>query len=514
MFSAGCANRIGLSCLLALSTCPTPGRAQGQTNTGLATAFGLSRQVNVDAQGNNTPGDAANEPSLCVDPTNPQRMAVAWRQFDHVASDFREAGWAYTTNGGLSWTFGGVLETNVFRSDPVLAADAEGRFYYLSLATNPDFHCDLWRSTDGGLTWQGLGAAYGGDKPWMTIDTTTGPARGNIYQSWSHFEPASNNIFTRSVDEGLTWATPQPAPQVPYWGTLDVGPAGELYLVGMGDTGLWLDRCTNAWERSVPVAFDLATPINLGGTLQYSVPAINPVGLLGQLWVAADRSTGPTRGNVYVLASVSSATSGTDVMFIASTNGGVTWSPARRINDDPPNRNVWHWFGTMSVAPNGRIDACWNDTRHSSDASSSELYYSWSVDGGLAWAPNQPLSPPFQHRLGYPGQEKIGDYIGIVSLNEGACIAYTATFNGEQDIFFVRAELPLVASVTQGSNSVVVSWNSVPGVSYCVQYKGSLEEPWSSGDVVGCVTATGAVTSVEDKTIGLGQRFYRVIRTL
>lgn len=28
----------------------------------------------------------------------------------------------------------------------------------------------------------------------------------------------------------------------------------------------------------------------------------------------------------------------------------------------------------------------------------------------------------------------------MVSLNEYACIAYTATFNGEQDTFFVRAD--------------------------------------------------------------------------
>ena len=75
------------------------------------------------------------------------------------------------------------------------------------------------------------------------------------------------------------------------------------------------------------------------------------------------------------------------------------------------------------------------------------LYYSWSDDGGLTWAANRPLSPPFNQSLGYPQQEKIGDYIGMVSLNEGACIAYTATFNGEEDIYFVRAELPIHASV-------------------------------------------------------------------
>jgi hypothetical protein len=132
-----------------------------------STPYGTSYQVNVDALGLNIPGDAANEPSLCLDPTNPDRIAVGWRQFNSVASDFRQAGWAYSTNGGLDWTFPGTLETNVFRSDPVLASDAEGRFYYLSLMNVPNYHCDLWRSTNGGTTWQRVGQALGGDKEWI-----------------------------------------------------------------------------------------------------------------------------------------------------------------------------------------------------------------------------------------------------------------------------------------------------------------------------------------------------------
>ncbi len=92
-----------------------------------------SHQVNVNGSGQNITGDAANEPSICVDPTNPNKMSIGWRQFDSVTSNFREAGWAYTANGGTSWRFPGVLENNVFRSDPVLNADSSGRFFYLSL---------------------------------------------------------------------------------------------------------------------------------------------------------------------------------------------------------------------------------------------------------------------------------------------------------------------------------------------------------------------------------------------
>src|SRR6058998_1096754 len=46
----------------------------------------ISYQVNVDAQGNNIVGDAANEPSIAVDPTDGNKMTIGWRQFNSVRS--------------------------------------------------------------------------------------------------------------------------------------------------------------------------------------------------------------------------------------------------------------------------------------------------------------------------------------------------------------------------------------------------------------------------------------------
>ena len=48
-------------------------------------------------------------------------------------SNFRQGGWGYTSDGGVHWTFPGVLENNVFRSDPVLGANEVGTFFYNSL---------------------------------------------------------------------------------------------------------------------------------------------------------------------------------------------------------------------------------------------------------------------------------------------------------------------------------------------------------------------------------------------
>lgn len=480
--------------------------------------FPMRYQVNVNAMGQNIAGDAANEPSICIDPTQPNRMAVGWRQFDSTNSNFRQSGVAFTTNGGLNWTYPGNLDPGIFRSDPVLASDADGVFYYLGISNANTFACDLLRSTDGGATWQSLGAALGGDKEWMAIDTTSGPGRGNIYQVWSPFYNVYNNpnqIFTRSTDGGNSWMTAIGLPHSPYWGTIAIGPNGEVYNVGraIDSSSFWIHRSSDATNQFATPTIDVSTVVNLGGPLVYGVPGVNPGGLLGQAWVAVDCSTGLTRGNVYVLCSVTNDPGNlVNVMFSRSTNGGLTWSAPLRINDDSPTQKAAHWFGTLSVAPNGRVDACWNDTRQSTNNSHSELYYSSSNDGGLTWTANRPLSPPFNHSLGYPQQNKMGDYIGMISLDDAACIAFTATFNGEQDIFFVRVEPPIIATIAVTGNGVAISWNAVPGRTYCVQVTSDLALPWSASTNLASIVATNAVAAIADPFVSTAQRYYRVVQ--
>ncbi len=407
-----------------------------------------SYQVNVDANGNNRVGDAANEPSICVDPTDGNKMSIGWRQFDHVSSNFREAGFAYTTNGGARWIAPGVLQNNVFRSDPVLNSDTVGRFFYLSLLQN--FFDDLWRSITGGQSWTRVGPADGGDKQWFTVDNTNSSGHGFQYQCWS---TDGNNYggrqFTRSTNGGVSWMNPINIPNSPAWGTLDVDSTGNLFIGGMNlnTGGIWCVRSRNAKNGGVVPTFDQSTAVNLGCDIVFSEP-INPEGLVGQVFLAVDRSGASTNNNVYMLASVqpSGFTNGSDVTFVRSANGGSTFSAPRRINDDPVNHAKWHWFGTLSVAPNGRIDVVWLDTRNAANNRDSQLFYSYSIDGGNSWSPNVAVSNSFNPFVGYPNQNKIGDYITVVSDNASANVAYAATFNGEEDIYYVR--IPPVVPVT------------------------------------------------------------------
>lgn len=403
----------------------------------------VSRQVNVDSNGCNIVGDAANEPSIAIDPTNPNNIVIGWRQFDTIASDFRQAGWAYSHDGGETWTFPGSIVPGVFESDPVLVADLAGSFYYASVRVEPDYGSVLHVSHDQGESWETV-PAFGGDKHWLAVDNTDGPGSGHVYLSWSYFAGCcGNNVFTRSTNGGSSFVSPVAIPLSPRYGTNAVGVDGEVYVAGYGtnQSGTVVARSTNAKQQNQTPSFDLAVTVIAANSIPIPNSDPNPGGLLAQPVVDVDRSNSPTRGNVYLLQSGTSGVNGDpmDVAFARSTDHGATWSMPARVNDGSQRPNSWQWFGALSVAPNGRIDAVWYDTRGLLTARLSQLFYSYSIDTGHTWSVNIPVSPVFDSYVGWAmDQSKIGDYIHAISLDEGVRVAYAATYNGEQDVYLVK----------------------------------------------------------------------------
>ena len=492
-----------------------------------------SIQVNVDAAAANIVGDAANEPSIAINPLDPSNIVIAWRQFDSTASNFRQSGFAYSFDGGMRWTFPGAIVPGVFYSDPVLRANADGEFFYAGVTSRPGepggtpfLFSDLFRSSDGGISWTGPVEAVGGDKHWLAIDSTGGVGNNNLYLmsteaidrdceshplhsvvpadlvcsngnsvfvqctagecclAWSSRNAdvcCPSRVFTRSTDGGESFEprvalfpSDQPFPveelfwPYPYNRTVEVGNNGEVYVGGatngeplvpgpsLGSYCLndaiapqqVVFRSDDAQHPGIHPTFDYGV-IPIEGTLGITrrtgiVP--NPAGNYGDLVLKTDRSEGDRNGFLYALASVDpdkglqpTGTDPRDVMFSRSEDGGTTWSAPVRVNDDASGNGAWQWFATMSVAPTGRIDAVWNDTRNGNgDSRLSELYYSYSRDGGATWAPNTAVSPQWNSHIGWPNDNKIGDYYDIESDRYGAAVAYAATHNGEQDVYFLR----------------------------------------------------------------------------
>ena len=166
----------------------------------------ISYQVNVDANGNNIVGDAANECTISVDPTNGNKMVIGWRQFNNVTSNFRQGGWGFTTDAGVHWTFPGVLENNVFRSDPVTDSDETGTFFYLSLLQSL---CEnMYRSTNGGQSWTELqpdGSRVAATSNGLPSIRPAVQGTGSSINLGTRLTCSGSGQFSRSTDGGVTW---------------------------------------------------------------------------------------------------------------------------------------------------------------------------------------------------------------------------------------------------------------------------------------------------------------------
>jgi hypothetical protein len=134
-------------------------------------------------------------------------------------------GYSFSTNGGRSFTDGGVLPDApgyVNIGDPWMASTRGGRFFYATLAFTPEFNLgvSVARSGNGGRTWTDPAEVspsagtlfYLGDKEAITTGRDPQVAsRDNAYVAWDDFFcDQSGTCFTglpvaRSTNGGLTW---------------------------------------------------------------------------------------------------------------------------------------------------------------------------------------------------------------------------------------------------------------------------------------------------------------------
>jgi hypothetical protein len=77
-----------------------------------------------------------------------------------------------------------------------------------------------------------------------------------------------------------------------------------------------------------------------------------------------------------------------EVKYMRSTDGGRTWTPPQRLADDDPATLAGKFLPNVVVAPNGRVDVAWWDTRDDPGIRANDVYYTYSTDDGKTWARN------------------------------------------------------------------------------------------------------------------------------
>src|SRR6266545_4103400 len=209
---------------------------------------GRAAVVGANVRANDTAGDASNitnsETTIAVSGLN---LVAGWNDGKNFGVSPGASGYAYSCNGGLSFTDGGVLPvpgpTAVHEGDPVVTVDGAGNFYYGDLYTPDNAVTSAIAVCKGNFS--GCSFSFGLpvmvassttdllDKDWVAADKVS----GNVYCSWTRLFAAGGNQIelSRSTDGGTTWSVPlaisDPAIEKCQGSRIAVGPSGEVQII-------------------------------------------------------------------------------------------------------------------------------------------------------------------------------------------------------------------------------------------------------------------------------------------
>jgi hypothetical protein len=398
-----------------------------------------------------------NEPSVKISRKHPNRVVAAWRDFSTgVTPAIRRVGYSLSTDGGATWSASALLPVidpvHLRASDPAVGVDTAGNFYIATISinnTNNDGKILVYRSTDEGATFDTAnlaptnpGTAFD-DKEYITCDLNpASPFANTLYISWTRFGTPGGIQLTRSVDGGRTWSSfVQVSDGTGVQGSDPaVGPNGEVYVVWAG-SGVMFDKSAD------------------GGASFGTDDTVSAVSSLhGFPSIAVDLSGGARTGRIYV--TWSDARNGDDDVFLSSSsNGGSSWTPPVRVNDDPLHNGKLQYWPWLSVDDRGDLSLIFYDTRNTVDNTIFEAYLAKSSDGGATFVNERLSSEPSPANT--PNSDvRFGDYIGIDAWGSKIVPVWTDERAGgfNMDIYTAVIRLPQPASVP-----VVVSagWNLV-----------------------------------------------------
>ncbi len=161
-----------------------------------------------------------------------------------------------------------------------------------------------------------------------------------------------------------------------------------------------------------------------------------------------------------------------DVVHKMSTDGGKTWSEPKAINDDDPKQQYAQVIPMISVAPNGRVDVAWWDTRSDPGIRGNDVYYAYSNDDGKTWSKNVRISDrTIDRKFGVWGNNfDMSSPPGIASTNAYAIFGWDDTRAsdptapssaglgaGIQDIYTSAVQFEVVGGGTSSTVKVVLA---------------------------------------------------------
>ena len=391
-----------------------------------------------------------NEPSVAVDPANPQIMVAGSN--DYCAEIQNGSGNVWTgyyrsTDGGASWsnslvpgypaddspagTASPAHGSCAAAGDPTQSFDGAGRLYYGFICFN------RVKPTNGSIyvaRYDNHGASYvrtvrverGTPSVWglfqdkinVAVDQSLGTeTAGNVYVAWARYPgQAANNVvlFTRSTDGGRSFSKPQRLTQgraEEQFADIAVGPQGEVYVTyreiahqGPTENRIRIVRSTDggqSFTRPVTVAsIDPFDSTDFGPDTCGDGPFACESGLTYARFsslsaVAADA------GGVHVVWSARDE-DGQAKIFARNSADGLSWSgPAAPLDSVPDGHQIFPDIasagGALSVVfQDSRGDPAYspdlppgNTAAGVNSGDHLNAFVARSTDGGSTWTETQ-----------------------------------------------------------------------------------------------------------------------------
>jgi hypothetical protein len=144
------------------------------------------------------------------------------------------------------------------------------------------------------------------------------------------------------------------------------------------------------------------------------------------------------------------------------------------VSDDNEKDLFVQVIPNISVAPNGRVDAVWWDTRSDPGTRSNDVYYAYSNDDGRTWSKNQRITDrSVDRRVGVWGNNyDITSPPSVLSTNAFAIFGWDDTRNtsefysipingqigdGLQDIYTAVAQFQVVGPANNDTARIVLA---------------------------------------------------------
>jgi hypothetical protein len=432
---------------------------------------------------------AHSEPDIAENPANPNNLVAGSKFFTDPARYEFVIGTYYSMDGGRSWHDDGPLPgfSGFGRtSDISFAYGPTGKTVYACVLGENEASSGavtrsgiyVSRSHDGGKTWSRpvtvfedpTGATFS-DKPWIAVDSTTGPNRGTVYVAWNlddlsagAGDPDSGQstapvrsrqadatvqtgfVVASSTDFGKTFSVPVTVrpfgPQNSNFalgGIPQVSPNGHLYVAYVTYDDVDVNGKTTQVNRlAVADSGDEGTTFTIHVAVKQiaPLPDVLPNGTFRNFSLPTF-AVSPATGTL-VLAWADYRNHRADVFAARSTDGGRTWSAPARINHDSVQNSVDHFQPALAVSPNGTFSCAWFDRRYSPGNRLIDEVIAQSGNDGKTFGANiRVTSHSWDPSVGAPhvalGSKVtfIGDYQGLAVDNTHLHPLWNDTQNGK-----------------------------------------------------------------------------------